>query len=213
MSLAKLAKRTAQVAQSVSDGIRQAFRGKLTLTQAGEPIQRVQVSGLADETLQEIEQLQQFGFTSHAPADTDVIVIPLGGDTSHGIVIASEHGSFRVKNLQSGEVAVYDQSGSSIILKQGRLIEMDCDTLHIKAKTKIHMESPLVEASQVLTAQGQINGNGGMAVQGGSGTKFTGNIEHTGDFANTGSISNNGKNIGATHTHGETNGATTLGVS
>ncbi|WP_230478589.1 phage baseplate assembly protein, partial [Kingella kingae] len=26
-----------------------------------------------------MEQLQQFGFTSHAPAHTDVIVIPLGG--------------------------------------------------------------------------------------------------------------------------------------
>lgn len=213
MSLAKLARKTAQTAQAVSDSIRQAFRGKLTLTQSGEPIQRVQVSGLADETLQDIEQLQQFGFTSHAPAHTDVIVIPLGGDTSHGIVIASEHGSFRVKNLQSGEVAVYDQSGSSIVLKQGKLIEIDCDTLHIKAQTKIRMESPLVEASEVLTAQGQINGNGGMAIQGGSGAKFTGNIEHMGNFANTGNISNNGKNIGADHTHGETNGAKTSGVS
>lgn len=86
------------------------------------------------------------------------------------------------------------------MLKQGKLIEIDCDTLHIKAQTKIRMESPLVEASEVLTAQGQINGNGGMAIQGGSGAKFTGNI------------SNNGKNIGADHTHGETNGAKTLGV-
>jgi len=127
MSLAKLARKTAQTAQAVSDSIRQAFRGKLTLTQSGESIQRVQVQGLADETLQDIEQLQQFGFTSHAPAHTDVIVIPLGGDTSHGIVIASEHGSFRVKNLQSGEVAVYDQSGSSIVLKRGKLIEINCD--------------------------------------------------------------------------------------
>lgn len=213
MSLAKLAKTSFQAAKTVSDGIRQAFRGKITLTQSGEPIQRVQVHGLADEVLQDIEQLQQFGFTSHAPANTDVIVIPLGGDTSHGIVIASEHGSFRLKNLQSGEVAVYDQSGSSIVLKQGKLIEIDCDTLHIKASTQVQIDSPLVETSQVLTAQGQINGNGGMAIQGGNGTKFTGDIEHRGDFANTGSISNNGKNIGADHTHGETNGATTLGVS
>ena len=213
MSLTKLAKRTVAAAQSVSDGIRQAFRGKLTLTQSGEPIQRVQVSGLADETLQDIEQLQQFGFTSHAPANTDVIVIPLGGDTSHGIVIASEHGSFRVKNLQSGEVAVYDESGSSIVLKRGKLIEINCDNLIINAIQKVQINSPLTETSQVLTAQGQINGNGGMAIQGGSGTRFTGDIEHTGDFANTGNISNNGKNIGADHTHGETNGAKTLGVS
>lgn len=181
MTLHKLAKRTAQAAKSVSDGIRQAFRGKLTLTQAGEPIQRVQVAGLADETLQDIEQLQQFGFTSHAPANTDVIVIPLGGDTSHGIVIASEHGSFRVKNLQSGEVAVYDESGSSIVLKQGKLIEINCDTLHIKAATQVKIDTPEIKASAVLTAQGQINGNGGLAISGGGGAMVSGSLKATGD--------------------------------
>ena len=55
-------------------------------------------------------------------------------------------------------------------------------------------------------------GNGGMAVQGGSGAKFTGAIEHDGDFANRGSISNNGVDIGAGHTHVETNGAETGAV-
>ena len=196
MSLVKLAQKTKQAAQSISDSIRQAFRGKLTLTQSSEPIQRVQVQGLADETLQEIEQLQQFGFTSHAPNGTDVIVIPLGGDTSHGIVIASEHGSFRLKSLQSGEVAVYDQSGSSIVLKQGKLIEIDCDTLHIKAQSQVKIDSPLVETSQVLTAQGQINGNGGLAIAGGSGAMVSGSLKTTGDVV-AGGISLQG------HTHTE----------
>jgi bacteriophage Mu gp45 protein len=183
MSLAKLARKTAQTAQAVSDSIRQAFRGKLTLTQSGESIQRVQVQGLADETLQDIEQLQQFGFTSHAPAHTDVIVIPLGGDTSHGIVIASEHGSFRVKNLQSGEVAVYDQSGSSIVLKRGKLIEINCDNLVINASQKVQINSPLTETSTVFTAQGQINGNGGLAISGGSGAVISGSLNATGDIS------------------------------
>ena len=76
---------------------------------------------------------------------------------------------------------MYDQSGSSIVLKNGRLIEVDCDTLHIKAATKVLMDSPLVEASSVLTAQGQINGNGGLAVSGGSGAHVTGRLETTED--------------------------------
>lgn len=211
MSLAKLAGKTARAAQAVADGIRLAFRGRLTATQSGGAVQRVQLAGLADETLQDLEQLQQFGFTSHAPAGTQAVVLPLGGGTSHGVVIACENGAFRVQNLQSGEVAVYDQSGSRIVLKQGRLIEIDCDTLHITAAARVKIDSPLVETSEVLTAHGQINGMGGMAVQGGSGTRFTGNIEHSGDFANTGNISNNGKNIGADHTHAET-GTRTAGV-
>ena len=155
MSLAKLAKRTAQVARGVQDGIRQAFRGKVAATQSGEPIQRVQVQGLADETLQDIEQLQQFGFTSHAPAGSEMIVLPLGGDTTHGIVIASEHGSFRLKNLGGGEVAVYDQSGSSIVLKQGRLL-----------------------------AKGQITGQNGLAISGGedgNAVRINGSLKTTDD--------------------------------
>ena len=81
--------------------------------------------------------MQQFGLTSVPPAGTQVVVLPMGGETTHSIVIATENGSFRVKNLQSGEVAVYDESGSSIILKKGRLIEIDCDVLKINAaKTK-----------------------------------------------------------------------------
>nr|DAO38215.1 MAG TPA: baseplate assembly protein V [Caudoviricetes sp.] len=183
-SLAKLAQKTRQAAQTVSDGIRQAFRGRLALTQADTPTQRVQVQGLADETLQDLEQLQQFGFTSHAPAGTDVVVIPLGGDTSHGIVVAAEHGSYRIKNLRPGEVAVYDQSGSSIVLKNGRLIEVDCDTLHIKAATKVMMDSPLVEASKELVAQGRMSGNDGLAVRGGKGgaaVQINGGLETTED--------------------------------
>lgn len=179
MSLAKLAKKSVQAARGVSDGIRQAFRGRLGLTQAGENTLRVQVRGLAGETLQDVEMMQQFGFTSHAPSGTEAIVLALGGDTSHGIVVATEHGSFRLKNLQSGEVAVYDLSGSSIILKNGRLIEMDCDTLHIKAAAKVQIDSPLVEASKELVAQGRISGNDGLAVQGGSGgaaVQITGDV-------------------------------------
>ena len=49
------------------------------------------------------------------------------------------------------------------------------------------ISSPLVETDRVFTAQGQINGNGGMAVQGGSGASFTGNVKQSG-----GSFTTNG---------------------
>lgn len=202
MSLHKLANKTLQAAQSVSQGVRQAFRGKLARTHTDQAVQQVQVSGLADETLQDIEQFQQFGFTSHAPNDTEVIVLPLGGSTTHAMVIAGEHGSFRLKNLQSGEVAVYDASGSRVVLKQGRLIEIDCDNLVINAAQKVQINSPLTETSAVLTAQGQINGHGGMAVSGGSGASVAGHLQTTGDVvAGTVSLQN--------HTHGGDSGGTT----
>lgn len=183
----RLSQAIQQKAQGAVDEIRQAFRGVLHLVKSADNIQKVQASGLADETLQDVELMQQFGFTSVPPANTQAVILPIGGQTTHGIVIATENGSFRVKNLQGGEVAVYDESGSSIVLKKGRLIEIDCDVLKINAATKVDISSPLVETDQVFTAQGQINGNGGMAVQGGSGASFTGNVKQSG-----GSFTTNG---------------------
>ncbi|OOF46948.1 baseplate assembly protein [Rodentibacter trehalosifermentans] len=178
-----------QRTQNAISDIRQAFRGVLNLVKSADNIQKVQVSGLADETLQDVELMQHFGFTSVPPANTQAVILPMGGQTSHGIVIATENGAFRVKSLQGGEVAVYDESGSSIILKKGRLIEIDCDVLKIKATSKVDISSPLVETDQVFTAQGQINGNGGMAVQGGSGASFTGNVEQKdGNFTTSGDV-------------------------
>lgn len=198
-----------QHTETALGAVRQAFRGTLNLVKSADNIQKVQVSGLADETLQDVELMQQFGLTSVPPAGTQVVVLPMGGETTHSIVIATENGSFRVKNLKSGETAVYDESGSTIILKQGRLIEIDCDILKITATKKVEISSPVVETDRVFTAKGQINGNGGMAVQGGSGASFTGNVTQTkGSFTTDGDVIANGKSL-AGHTHrGDSGGVT-----
>lgn len=198
-----------QQTETALGAVRQAFRGTLNLVKSADNIQKVQVSGLADETLQDVELMQQFGLTSVPPAGTQVVVLPMGGETTHSIVIATENGSFRVKNLKSGETAVYDESGSTIILKQGRLIEIDCDILKITATTKVEISSPLVETDRVLTAQGQINGNGGMAIQGGSGASFTGNVNQTGGSITTdGDVVASNKSL-VSHTHRGDSGGTT----
>ncbi|NBH76179.1 phage baseplate assembly protein V [Rodentibacter pneumotropicus] len=198
-----------QKTQNVISDIRQSFRGVLNLVKSADNIQKVQVSGLADETLQDVELMQHFGFTSVPPANTQAVILPIGGQTSHGIVIATENGAFRIKNLQGGEVAVYDESGSSIVLKNGRLIEIDCDVLKIKAASKVDISSPLVETDQVFTAQGQINGNGGMAVKGGSGASFSGDVKQTGgNIITTGDVTASGKSL-VNHTHrGDSGGKT-----
>lgn len=49
MSLSKLAKKTAQTAKNIGETLRAAFRGKITLVVSSEPIQRVQLSGLAEK--------------------------------------------------------------------------------------------------------------------------------------------------------------------
>ncbi|HHE9397229.1 phage baseplate assembly protein V [Haemophilus sp. HN_Hi14] len=206
----RLSQAIQQKAQGAVDEIRQAFRGVLHLVKSADNIQKVQASVLADETLQDVELMQQFGFTSVPPTNTQAVILPIGGQTTHGIVIATESGSFRVKNLQGGEVAVYDESGSSIVLKKGRLIEIDCDVLKINAATKVDISSPLVETDQVFTAQGQINGNGGMAVQGGSDAIFTGDVQQRGgSFTTDGDVTAGAISL-RNHKHtGDSGGKTT----
>lgn len=189
--------------------VRQGFRGKVARVQAGGGVQKIQVEGLDGETVQDLEHAENFGFTSNPPAGSDCVVVPLGGKTSHGIIVTTTNGAYRITGLSDGETAVYNADGAKMMLKKGRVIEIDCDKLNIKAPSGVNITSEKVECSAVLTAQGQINGNGGMAVQGGSGTTFTGNVDMVGDLNTTGALTNNGKDVGSTHKHTETNGSET----
>lgn len=208
--------RIKQTAKETQNAVRAAFRGVLNTVKSGGDIQKVQISALADETLQDVELMQQFGLTSVPPEQTEAVIIPIGGRTTHGIVIATENGAFRVKNLNKGEVAIYDQSGSTVILKNGRVIEIDCDTLNIRCQTYnvnassgANFTTPKLETSQVLTAQGQINGNGGMAVQGGGGASFSGNVQQNGgSFSTDGDVTAGSISL-INHTHrGDSGGST-----
>lgn len=171
-------------------GIRQAFRGVLTLVKAAGAVQLVQGDGLATETLQDAELFQHYGYTSNPPAGTMAIVLPIGGKTAHGIIVATEHGEYRLKNLASGEVAIYTYEGDSIVLKRGRLIEVTTHTLKINtevmevnASSKIDFNTPMVTCSEQATVQHRLTGNGSLSITNVSGTggvsSFVGPINQT----------------------------------
>lgn len=189
--------------------VRQGFRGKVARVKAAGGVQKIQVEGLDGETVQDLEHAENFGFTSNPPAGSDCVVVPLGGKTSHGIIVTTTNGAYRITGLSDGETAVYNADGAKMVLKKGCVIEIDCDKLNIKAPSGVNITSEKVECSAVLTAQGQINGNGGMVVQGGSGTTFTGNVDMVGNLNTTGALTNNGKDVGSNHKHTETNGSET----
>jgi len=161
------------------NGIRLAFRGKLTRNNSGQPIQLAQVAGLADELLQNVELMQHYGYTSNPPVGSECIVLPLGGRTGHGIVIVTEHGTYRLKNLKPGEVALYSDEGDSIVLRRGRIIEVTTQTFRINAATAIELNAPVitgnasgsvsfntptVNASAAIVAQGDISDHGNKSM-------------------------------------------------
>lgn len=93
--------------------IRQAFKG--IVARGGS--QSLQLTGVADEILQEVELIQNIGFSSHIPENAQVVIIPLGGKTSRSIVVATTGGNV-VVNVGAGETCIYDQFGHSILLHQ-----------------------------------------------------------------------------------------------
>ncbi|EFX7053236.1 phage baseplate assembly protein [Shigella sonnei] len=120
--------------QSALNGIRKAFRVVLTRVNSSGAIQTIQAKGLAGERLQDNELFQHYGFTSVPLAGSVAIVLPLNGVTSHGVIIATEHGRYRLAGLKPGEVALYTDEGARIVLKRGRIIETDCDEYIVNAK-------------------------------------------------------------------------------
>ncbi|EDR2284923.1 phage baseplate assembly protein V [Salmonella enterica] len=184
--------------------IRQAFRVRLSATDSATAVQRIQAQGVGNESLQGAELFQHYGFTSHPQPGTMGIVLPLGGVSSHGIVIATEHGAYRLKSLKPGEVALYTDEGAKIVLRRGKLIEADCETFRINctdfevncdtwaatANDAATFTTPELSTSEKLTAQGLISGNSGMSVKGGDGSRFEGNLNQTdGSFKTDGDVS------------------------
>ena len=134
--------------------VRQGFRAVLQGINAGTPVQLIQAEALKGEQLQAAELFQHFGYTSTPPAGTQLIVLPLGGQTAHSIIVATEHGAYRLA-VQQGEACVYNQWGAYIKLRKERIIEIDCDELLIRAKDSIAMETQeyTVRASSALATR------------------------------------------------------------
>lgn len=150
-------------------GIRLAFRGVITLVKAAGAVQLVQLDGLAGERLQDAELFQQYGCTSNPPAGSMVIVLPIGGKTAHGIIIATEHGTYRLKNLKSGEVALYSDEGDSIILKRGRIMEVTTQIFRVNASAEIELNAPTITGNagtSVAFNTPTVNASGAIVAQG-----------------------------------------------
>ncbi|MGE7992557.1 phage baseplate assembly protein V [Pseudomonas sp. NPDC089554] len=133
--------------------VRQAFRAvAASNTQAG--ITGVEMQGLAGEAVSG-ELFQHYGFTSAPLPGAEYIVIPVGGNSNHAVVVASEDGRYRL-TLQDGEVALYTDEGDFVHMKRGRVIEVETDTLRIKASTKVSFDTPLIETTGSIKAAGEI---------------------------------------------------------
>ncbi|NVM78910.1 phage baseplate assembly protein V [Duganella sp. SG902] len=153
--------------------IRQAFRAVLTTVDSSTPIQLIQGEALAGEQLQDNELMQHYGFTSVPLPGTQLAVLPIGGKTAHGIVIACEHTQYRLKGLQGGEVAIYDDLGQFVHLtRDGIVVNGGGLKVTVTNTPEIELDAPLVTATKDLkvarniSAGGNVNATGAVGAGG-----------------------------------------------
>ena len=145
-----------QVGRAMSK-VRQAFRATAVSNTHGALI-GVEMQGLAGESVS-AELAQHYGFSSAPLPGADFVVIPIGGNSSHCVVVASEDGRYRIK-LQDGEVSLYTDEGDYVHMKRGRVIEVVTDELLFKVKNKVRFETPMVEMSGDQHVGGNIKADG-----------------------------------------------------
>ena len=92
-------------------------------------MQLLKLDLLDTETRDELERFQNYGFTSvPAAPDSDgaaeAAVVFVDGRRDHGLVVAVDDRRYRVKGLNPGEVAIYDKTGSKVLIKANGDIEL-----------------------------------------------------------------------------------------
>jgi len=131
----------------MQQGVRSAFRGVLGQIDTSKPIQLANIDGLAGEAIGGLELFQQFGCTSAPPAGSTVIVLPLGGRTSASVILATEHGAYRL-HVAAGEVA-----------------------LSVKASVQVEIDAPMVRTTHDLAVGGNLTAVGTITDKASSGGK------------------------------------------
>lgn len=119
-------------------------RGTVIMADAARKLQTLQLRLTAGELKDGAEHFEAYGFTSHPQPGAEVLTAFLGGDRSHAVVLVASDRRYRIRELKPGEVAIYTDEGDKVHFKRGRIIDVETDTLNIKATSGVHFDTPLI---------------------------------------------------------------------
>lgn len=107
------------VISRISNRIKQAV-GKALIESVSDDneVQLVKISGIDNEVQSNVERVQEYGITSNPPIGSGAVVLYIGGNKDHGVVVKTDSGEFRVQSLKSGEVCIYSKFGQKILLDE-----------------------------------------------------------------------------------------------
>lgn len=149
--------------QRLTRGIRTRFaellrRSILTRLDASTKLQTVQVKAIEGEVLDGMEYFEPYGFTSKAFTGAEPLVATVEGKRGHEVVICIADRRYRLKDLQDGEVALFDDQGNQVWLQR--------DQVYIKAVTHLEAEAPTTKITSTTTHMGDVTIKGALTVNG-----------------------------------------------
>lgn len=97
-------------------------------------LQELQLDLLADETQDAVERFQDYGFASVPHPQAEAIVACMGGLRSHAVALVVADRRYRLRGMETGEVALFDDLGN--VVKLGR------DAITITAASRIAIAAP-----------------------------------------------------------------------
>jgi len=122
-------------------------RAVVGLVDDAKKLQSIQVGMLTDESRDNVERFQEYGITSVPHPGAEAVVVHVGGNREHGLVIAVDDRRYRVKGLAAGEVCIYSDEGDKVHFKRGKVVEITTNTLTVNAATAINLNSPVITAT------------------------------------------------------------------
>lgn len=118
--------------------------GRIRIGHDSDLVQLQQVQFNDRETQDEVPRIAEYGFASMPLPGCQALVLFIGGERSNGAIVATNDERNRMKNLQPGEVAIYDDQGQSVyISRAGIVINGGGKQVTITGTPKVRMETSL----------------------------------------------------------------------
>lgn len=94
-----------------------ALKALVRIVDDSKDLQQLQVEVFEGEPIDGVERMQNYGFCSSPEDGAEALLLNLGGNWNHPIVVVTDDRRYRPKNMAPGEVRVFHKSGQYISIK------------------------------------------------------------------------------------------------
>lgn len=127
-----------------------------------------------------MERVGEYGLSSNTLPGASAVVLFWGGNRGHGVVVATDDGRYRVHGLAPGEVAIYNNTGSTIIMKANGDIDITPASGNINITGTVNVTGDVLVTGEVQAGNPSIALTDHIHIGVESGTDKSGVPQHVG---------------------------------